>query len=482
MQYPRFDHNLTVLPDGNVLAIGGAAQVTEYSNDGTLPVEMWNPDTNTWATVAALHEPRLYHSTAALLPDGRVVVGGGGSLAPNVDHRNVEFFSPPYLFKGPRPAIGSAPSTAAFGASFTVATPDASSIARVALVPFGAVTHTQDMNQRYVDLAFTAGAGTLSVSAPSDPNSAPPGKYMLFLVDAAGVPSEASVVHLQRGSGTATPTPVVTPTPTAVVTSTPTRTPTAKPTSTPTPVATATPAPQAATNVSIVNFAFQPADLTVRVGDTVRWTNQGSASHTTTSDSSQWASPALLTGQTYEVAFPSPGDYAYHCAIHASMTGTIHVTATTLGNTSVGATLDSGDSNAMNGSRITTGAQAITTRSMSVYIAGVDSSPANRSYQLAIYADSNGRPGSLVAASSTGTLTANAWNTLPITASLAPNTTYWLMYNTNGRTSSVNNMRYDLSAAGSGAYSSGSVPFATWSATFGSSVVGQWRWSIYLSY
>lgn len=482
MRYPRFDHNLTVLPDGNVLAIGGTAQVTEYIDQGTLPVEIWNPDTNTWTTLAALHEPRLYHSTAALLPDGRVVVGGGGSLAPVADHRNVEFFSPPYLFKGPRPAIASAPSAVGYGQTFNISTADASGIARVALVPFGAVTHTQDMNQRYVELTFTAGAGSLSVLAPSDANSAPPGKYMLFLIDSAGVPSVSEVVHLQRVSGTATPTPVVTSTPTPVVTWTPTRTPTATPTSTATPVATATPAPQGVTNVSIVNFAFQPADVTVRVGDTVRWTNQGSASHTTTSNATQWASPALLTGQTYDVTFSSPGDYTYHCAIHASMTGTIHVTSTTLGNTSVGGTADSGDSNAMNGSRITTGAQAITARSMSVYVGTVDSSTSNRSYQLAIYADSNGRPGSLVAASSTGTLTANAWNTLPITAALAPNTTYWLMYNTNGRTANVNNMRYDLGAAGSGAYSSGSVLFGTWPASFGSSVVGTWRWSIYLSY
>jgi len=109
MHYPRFDHNLTLLPDGSVLAIGGAQQVTEYINTGTLPTEVWNPDTNTWTTLAAVHEPRLYHSTSALLPDGRVVVGGGGSLPPNVDHRNVEYFSPPYLFKGARPRITAAP-------------------------------------------------------------------------------------------------------------------------------------------------------------------------------------------------------------------------------------------------------------------------------------------------------------------------------------------------------------------------------------
>jgi hypothetical protein len=136
----------------------------------------------------------------------------------------------------------------------------------------------------------------------------------------------------------------------------------------------------------------------------------------------------------------------------------------------------------MNGSRITTGAQPITTRSMSVFVANIDISGANRSYQVAVYADNAGRPGALVASSATGTLTANSWNTLPITVNLAANTSYWLMYNTNGRTSTVNNMRYDTGASGSGAYSSSAVPFGTWPAAFGNSVVGVWRWSIYLSY
>jgi hypothetical protein len=119
---------------------------------------------------------------------------------------------------------------------------------------------------------------------------------------------------------------------------------------------------------------------------------------------------------------------------------------------------------------------------MSVFVASIDSRTTSRSYQVAIYTDNNGQPGTLVVYSASGTLAANAWNTLPISANLAPNTTYWLMYNTNGRASSVNNMRYDSGAAGSGAYSSGATPFGTWPATFGASVVGPWRWSIYLTY
>lgn len=155
---------------------------------------------------------------------------------------------------------------------------------------------------------------------------------------------------------------------------------------------------------------------------------------------------------------------------------------TTLGNNRIGVTLDTGDSNNMNGSCIRTPAQAIAARSITVYVATLDSSTTNRSYQLAIYTDSSGRPGSLVAATATGTLTANAWNTLPISANLAPNTSYWLIYNTNGRSSTVNNMRYDSSPPGCGAYSAGAAPFGTWPASFGTAVLGPWSWSIYLNY
>ena len=136
----------------------------------------------------------------------------------------------------------------------------------------------------------------------------------------------------------------------------------------------------------------------------------------------------------------------------------------------------------MNGSRIVTGAQPIAALSISVFVAGIDSSSTNRAYQVAIYSDDAGRPGTLVASSAPGTLIANAWNTRAISATLAPNSAYWLMYNTNGRTASVNNMRRDNGAANGGAYSSGAVPYGSWPATFGSSVLGPWSWSIYLSY
>ena len=110
---------------------------------------------------------------------------------------NAEIFSPPYLFKGPRPAITSAPNPLSYDTSFPVSTPDAARIASVSLLPLASVTHHFNTNQRYLSLPFQAGAGGLTVQAPTNPNIAPPGYYMLFIVDTIGVPSVASILRLQ---------------------------------------------------------------------------------------------------------------------------------------------------------------------------------------------------------------------------------------------------------------------------------------------
>lgn len=134
----------------------------------------------------------MYHSTALLLPDGRVVAAGGEASG----ELHAQIYSPPYLFKGARPTIDSAPASAVYGSSFSIASPDAAEIATVALIRPGAVTHAIDMNQRYVPLSFTRGDGSLTVEAPAAPELAPPGYYLLVIENGSGVPSVAQWIRL----------------------------------------------------------------------------------------------------------------------------------------------------------------------------------------------------------------------------------------------------------------------------------------------
>jgi Galactose oxidase-like, Early set domain/Bacterial Ig domain len=217
MAFGRRQHNLTVLADGSVLATGGNSSGAALvdMNAGVYPAELWNPAAGSWKTLASMAVTRQYHSTALLLPDGRVLSAGGGicGTCDQVGYlaKNAEVFTPPYLFKkdgsgqlAPRPTIDSAPSSAGYGSQIQIATPDAASIQKVALVRLGAVTHSVNMEQRYVPLSFTAGSSSLAATVPANVNVAPPGFYMLFIVDGAGVPSVAKMVRLDA---TAPPPP-----------------------------------------------------------------------------------------------------------------------------------------------------------------------------------------------------------------------------------------------------------------------------------
>ena len=200
MAYPRSYHNLTILPDGSVLATGGEKSTDPFDQtQAVFPAELWSPSTETWTTLAPLSVPRFYHSIALLLPDGRVLVVGGGRFGGTAvdDQLSAEIFSPPYLFKGSRPAITSAPNLVTYNSAFSVSTPDSARIASVSLLPLGSVTHHFNANQRYLSLPFQTIAGGLSIQAPANANIAPPGYYMLFLVDTNGVPSVAAILKAQ---------------------------------------------------------------------------------------------------------------------------------------------------------------------------------------------------------------------------------------------------------------------------------------------
>jgi len=199
MAFPRRYPNATLLPDGKVLVTGGTSSNLDDTLGAIYPAEMWDPATGAWTTLASMSVPRMYHSTAVLLPDGRVLTAGGGglnSISLEGNHYDAEYYSPPYLFKGARPVVSSAPDTAAYGQTILVGTANAASIAKVTLVAPSSTTHEFNQHQRFVPLAFTQAPGGLNVTVPSNPNVAPAGYYMLFIVNSAGVPSVARALRI----------------------------------------------------------------------------------------------------------------------------------------------------------------------------------------------------------------------------------------------------------------------------------------------
>ena len=194
MQQGRRYATATALPDGTVLVTGGGED--QIGPAGVLSPEIWSPATGIWTPMAPMAEPRLYHSIALLLPDGRVLIGGGGRKTKAVDRANLEFFSPPYLAKGPRPTISGAPAQVTYGQTFVVQTPEAGSIAKVNLVRLGAITHAVNTSQAFYSANFSVGSQLINVTAPPNGGYTPPGFYMLFILNGAGVPSVARIVQI----------------------------------------------------------------------------------------------------------------------------------------------------------------------------------------------------------------------------------------------------------------------------------------------
>jgi PKD repeat protein len=205
MANARRNLNATMLPTGEVLVTGGSS--APAFNDVTQAIfaaEVWNPATGVWTTLASNSVRRTYHSTTLLLPDGRVLHTGSGEGADQPEEFNAELFSPPYLSKGPRPAITGAPTQVGYGTEFQVQTPDPTGIAKVSLIRLGSVTHAFDMNARFQWLTFVRQSGSLRITAPPSGTRAPPGHYLLFLVNQTGVPSVGKIVKV---GPTSDPTP-----------------------------------------------------------------------------------------------------------------------------------------------------------------------------------------------------------------------------------------------------------------------------------
>ena len=223
MSQPRIEMNATILPNGRVLAVGGSTN-DEDAATASRNADLYDPNTNSFSSAGVNAYPRLYHSGSLLLPDATVMLVGGnptrGAYEPHI-----EIYSPAYLFNpdgsaAMRPAISSLSATAfAYGATFQVQTPEAANITSVVLVRPGAQTHSIDMDQRLVGLSYTTDAGVLNVTAPPNGNIAPPGYYMLFLLNSAGVPSLARFVQLSTTIPNQPPTAIPNQPPTATITS-----------------------------------------------------------------------------------------------------------------------------------------------------------------------------------------------------------------------------------------------------------------------
>jgi hypothetical protein len=203
MSEARIDMNAVILPNGEVLALGGSAD-DEDASTASLNADLYDPMSNTFTSAGANAYPRLYHSVALLLPNATVWLAGGNPSF-GVYQQEMEIYQPAYLFNpdgtmATQPTITSAPSSISYGNTFSVTTPNAASISSVVLVRNGTVTHAFGMDQREVGLSFTAGSGTLTVTAPPNGEIAPPGYYMLFLVNNAGVPSVADFVQVTTSS------------------------------------------------------------------------------------------------------------------------------------------------------------------------------------------------------------------------------------------------------------------------------------------
>lgn len=208
-----------MLPTGEVLICGGVSDVG--ADTGVLTPEIYSPGID-WATGSYSGTPawsapadpatvtRNYHSVAILMPDGRVWTAGSnigansGDPTTSVAEKRMEIYSPSYVGQ-PRPAISTAPDYINYGRTFDIETPNAAAIQRVALLRCGSVTHAFDSDQRYVGLRFEPVVGmpnTLRITAPPNGNVAPPGQYMLWIIDNAGMPCEqARILRLaQTGS------------------------------------------------------------------------------------------------------------------------------------------------------------------------------------------------------------------------------------------------------------------------------------------
>jgi large repetitive protein len=208
MNYARVFHNSVVLPNGQVVIIGGQTRAAAFTDDrSVLAAELFDPASETFTVLPAMTVPRNYHGVSLLMPDARVITSGSGLCGGcAANHPDVQIFSPYYLFNpdgtpAARPAITAAPAQAGHGTAMAVTTN--TPVTTFSLVRMGSTTHTVNNDQRRIPLTFSStGSNSYSVQVPTNTGIALPGLYMLFAMNADGVPSVARIV---RVGGTGAP-------------------------------------------------------------------------------------------------------------------------------------------------------------------------------------------------------------------------------------------------------------------------------------
>jgi YVTN family beta-propeller protein len=213
MSFGRQWPSATVLLDGRVVVTGGTQYANNGGADAVYAAEIWDPATGTWTVGPSAAQIRVYHSAAILMPDGAVLSTGGGAPGP-VNNLNAELYFPPYFFRAaaaggaelaPRPQLTALSSLkGAYGDQLQAdISPNTATIAKVVLIGTSAVTHSFNTSQRRQELPFVQGGGRLAIGMPASANDAPPGYYLLSVIDSNGVPSPSVII----GIGASTPPP-----------------------------------------------------------------------------------------------------------------------------------------------------------------------------------------------------------------------------------------------------------------------------------
>jgi hypothetical protein len=206
LHFPRQHLNAVLLPNRKIFVTGGSLK-KEQGNVATLHSETYDPPTNTWQITASSTVARMYHSIALLLPDGRVVASGGNPNRgtqvgweppdPNEELR-LEIYSPPYMFHPGRPVIDAAPARCKYGEVIAIKSPQAGNIQSASLIKNSVTTHSFNSSQRLVDLPIQSQKnGVIEAAVAKSSNLAPPGWYMLTVLDKERLPSAARWIQLQ---------------------------------------------------------------------------------------------------------------------------------------------------------------------------------------------------------------------------------------------------------------------------------------------